>query len=86
MKSIHTTQGTPDVEAALSSVDPMSTVGSALGQLRFGTVCFLNENYIFQVTCCLYYFAIAKWDTDSNKSTDFLLNPVLYIIYVCLYM
>ena len=54
--------------------------------IRFGTVCFLNENYIFQVTCCLYYFAIAKWDTGSNKSTDFLLNPVLYIIYACLYM
>ena len=27
-----------------------------------------------------------SWDTDSNKSTDFLLNPVLYIIYACLYM
>ena len=39
----------------------------------------LDENYIFQVTCCLYYFAIAKWDTDSNKPADFLLNPVLYI-------
>ena len=49
-------------------------------------MCRLDENYIFQVTCCLYYLAIAKWNTDSNKSADFLLNPVLYIIYVSKYM
>ena len=30
---------------------------------------------------------LSKWDTDSHKSKDFLLNPIciLYII-VCLYM
>ena len=29
---------------------------------------------------------LSAWDTDSNKSADCLLNPILYIIYVSKYI